>query len=199
MDGIRTALAAVDRVHGDGELPPVPIVSVGGRVYLGGYQSTRGGLALHISLSIRGTHPELTLLHEIGHFLDQQALSGAPAVAFASAWLPEMEEWRQAVTASAAGSALLRLRPTRRNGLTQRQIDYLTSWPEFWARTYAQYIAMRSGEPVLLQQLGRRLAAQKRERVVRLTEQWDRDDFAPIGLAIDSFLLRLQWVVEARS
>jgi hypothetical protein len=76
-------LEAIDAVHGDGMLPLLPVIRTRGRVQVGAYEwISHTGEALRLSFSVTNDHPELSVVHEIGHFLDHQAL-GRPG-AFAS-------------------------------------------------------------------------------------------------------------------
>src|SRR5262245_6534310 len=78
FDPVRRALEAIDSVHGDGVLPLLPVIRTRGRVQVGAYEwNEYTGEVLRLSFSSAGTHPELSVIHEIGHFLDRQALGQA--------------------------------------------------------------------------------------------------------------------------
>jgi hypothetical protein len=187
----RSALDAVDAVHGDGDLPELPVTTHAGVQPAGVYYSDRYGVPLRIELGAAGPYPELTLVHEIGHFLDQMAL-GEPHQ-WATAVLPDaMEGWRRAVRES---RAVMEIREEYRTlALTQveRQIILERLRPrELWSRSYAQYIAVRSGHPTLLEQLGK--ARSLRMPNTEMALQWEDDDFASITAGIDEFFRGKGW------
>ena len=105
-DRARRVLEVVDRIHRVGPLPRVPIdhrVEVAGAD--GQYRFTRHrGEARGIGISQSAPHLELVLLHEIGHFLDHQALGNRGG--FASTRHPTLDGWRHAVRASRTFHAL---------------------------------------------------------------------------------------------
>src|SRR5262249_33898275 len=69
----RQALAAIEKVHGDGDLPQIPVQLERSHRRLGGYYYYTGPPPRPIKIAIKTIeHPELTFVHEIGHFLDQQ-------------------------------------------------------------------------------------------------------------------------------
>lgn len=107
---VREALAAVDAVHGDGDLPSVPVSATRGRREVGRYEYARHGRPLRLSLNPRSEHPHLTVIHELGHVLDHQAF-GRPG-RFASE-TGNIQDVMQALTQSEA-VRVLRSRQGRR-------------------------------------------------------------------------------------
>src|SRR5438034_160472 len=80
---VRLALSIIDDVHGDGSLPTLPVRRTRGHVEVGSYEwDDRTGSPSRLSFSAASSHPHLTVIHEIGHFLDHQGM-GFPG-AFAS-------------------------------------------------------------------------------------------------------------------
>jgi hypothetical protein len=71
--------------------------------------------------------------------------------------------------------------------LNPDELAMVMQFPEFFARSYAQYIATRSGDTLLLGHLNRWLARQT------WILQWDHGDFAPIGETLDSLFAVLGW------
>lgn len=196
---MRDALAAIDAVHGDGLLPAVPvtIVSTTRRWGTFRYDLTDGGPP-GIEVHRGDAHKRLTLAHEVGHLLDYAAI-GEPNRFGTEARATLFADWRRAVLASAALQELLWLRAqpigtrppgTAGPGSGDRYIRYLTTDVELWARSYAQYIARRSGNAAMLHELG---AVRRRVSGLYLPEQWDDDDFEPIAAAIDELLTQLGW------
>ena len=178
---VKRALEAIDRVHGDGPLPEIPVVTSRAKRFLGAFRHVQSrGLDIRIAA---GDHLELTMVHEVGHFLD---MNGMPGRGYESvnATLPEMREVLERIRATATFQEL-----TRRNGYYYQ--NYLQDPQELWARAYTQYIATRSDESVMLRQLDEILAST--HDGTRLT-QWPHAQFLPIAQAIDTLLVRLQWL-----
>jgi hypothetical protein len=105
-DDLRDAVSAINRVHGDGDLPPIPVSMVGAHD-LGG-SNGRFGFDLEpdgeispraISIAAAAALRQLALLHEVGHFLDA---AGMPGAGFSSQRWAGLRDWRRAVTLSEA-------------------------------------------------------------------------------------------------
>ena len=210
---LQTTLDAIGKVHGDGELPPIPIESTASRGRQGAYwHDPRIGSADKITISRNADNPAFTLAHEIGHFLDHQGINGgqAGAGAFASlnverAELAGLREWEAAIKASRARKEMIdmaargKVEVTLPDGITTMYdvdsryiLRYALDGEEQFARSYAQYIAVRSGDPTLLEGLN---AARNREAgQVYYATQWDDDDFEPIARALDTLFAGLGWL-----
>ncbi len=199
MAQLRDALAAIDAVHGDGLLPRVPVTIVSTARRRGTFRfDVTGGGPLGIEVHRSDAHKRLTLAHEVGHLLDYAAI-GQPNRFETEARAPLFADWRRVILASAAVQVLLRLRtqptgvhPPGTTGpvISDRYISYLTTDVELWARSYAQYIARRSGNAAMLGELE---TVRHRASRLYLPEQWDDDDFEPIAAAIDELLAQLGW------
>lgn len=187
--------ALIDQVHGDGQLPEIPVQMDGARKRWGAFwHHLTLGRPIKITVSRYGTHPELTLAHEVGHFLDYSGIGSAGR--FASQVEVVMSDWWDVVRKSSAIRELMEMRQKGsylRNGIKypvdRRYVDYLLSNHEIWARAYAQYIAMKSGDKAMLDGL---------DRVRNYggpggLSQWTDADFAPIMKAIDDLFEKLGW------
>ena len=139
-----------------------------------------------IKISSQSRNPALTALHEIGHFIDHQSLNGQKG--YASLFDPLLEKWRLAVDGSAATAEISGELVKTNIQSVRKTCGYYLSRQEQWARAYAQYIATRSGDPVLLAQLD---AIRTSAHAVYRASQWSDEDFAPIGAAIDELLTGL--------
>ena len=146
-------------------------------------------------LSRLGPFAELTLTHEIGHFLDHALgnfsvyLSCEPDSMFSGV--------RQALESTRAITQM-RVALQQDSALTlmeHYQLQYWLDEREQWARAYAQYIAVKSGDAQLLQDLetSRNLGAQHKPDVFRCI-QWDADDFAPVAVAVERMFQELGWM-----
>jgi hypothetical protein len=186
-DRMAATIEAIDSVHGDGALEVTPI-SVKSMKGLGEF-SWKGGKSVRISIHKAGDHQELTLVHEVGHFLDFFGVPGGRPGSRAERDRtkdPRFAEWLGAIKESGAHKALTEKLKER---LEKSKLDftkYLLSPEELWARSYAQYIALRSSSPVLKTQLDK--LRQRAELV-----QWADDEFTSIAEAMDDLFLKLGW------
>jgi len=204
---LRDALAAVDAVHADGRLPRIPIRRLAlSRKRHGHFRHRLGGPPLDIGVHPAARHAALTAVHEIGHFLDYSGLGEAGE--FGSVADDLLGPWRAAVRSSAAVQRLGQLwrftqgkaRETQASGgadvvkyaVEQRYIEYLLQNEELWARSYAQFIAVKSGHPALREQLDRLRA--RPERRLYHGAQWDDEDFLPIQAEIEAAFRQKGWM-----
>jgi SPP1 gp7 family putative phage head morphogenesis protein len=175
------ALAAIDRVHDDGTLPQMTFTGRPSRGNLGHFKRD----SREIAVSASGPWRQMTATHEVGHMLDWFAIT-VPG-RFASEVAEELAAWREAVAAS---SAVKQLESGSVNGRPIYKRDYFLITRELWARSYAQYIAHKSGDIELLRQLD----------IIRNVPdlgsliQWSESDFAPIAAAIDDLFKKKGWI-----
>jgi hypothetical protein len=194
---VKRVTEAIDRVHSDGALPTIPVQRSQSGKWLAVYRHTLGGRAVDIRVAASGSHKELSLAHEIGHFIDHQGITPG---AFASAGDRRFDSWRQAIESSAAVRRLRELAETsyvilpdaQRHRINRQHVAYLLEPWELWARSYAQYIAVRSGDQKLLGQLDHVLQRQAAS-AVNYNWQWQSEDFRSIAEAIDELFGELQW------
>ena len=199
---IRTAISAINQVHQDGMLPVIPVTRDLFRDRHGQFSVRSGKIAIQINLV--GPHPELTSVHEIGHFLDHSGLGRLGE--WASETPGVLDQWRVAIKGTWGIQRLLPLLETGvdRTSETlpdgtmveyeadQAYLSYLLKPRELWARSYAQFIAIQSADPDLSRQLN-----SLRDRPVRTFyygEQWDEDDFRPIQSSIEVAFRSLRWM-----
>ena len=96
-----------------------------------------------------------------------------------------MKRWADAVGASIPTQYLQAVRTLNHPDITPEMvthIDYLLRPREQFARTYAQWVATRTGDRTLLDQLA---VFQGAENYTLRAYQWPDDDFTPIGAALD--------------
>ena len=182
-------LGIIDRIHDDGILPIIPIKRSRSRRYFGAYYRTRfGNDAIDIRLSDIGDHKELTLTHEIGHFIDHQ---GLPEAGMSSEFSQQLDGWRNAVLAS---PEIKRLESNRKRHHNNHDLlsynSYLLRRREIWARSYAQWIATKSGDRKMRTQLTELVNTDKPD----LPTQWQDDHFKPIADEIDKLFTKLGWL-----
>src|SRR5204862_8008989 len=132
-----------------------------------------------------GDHPVITSAHEAGHFLDHHGIGGAGEFATEAAVrgrppVAELADWLDAVNAS---DAIRTLRGMGANP-NERYRRYLLDVREIWARSYSQYVAVRSNNQRMLGELAR-LVQRPVTGGTYYPAQWDADDFKPIADAFD--------------
>jgi hypothetical protein len=71
----------------------------------------------------------------------------------------------------------------------RRFVSYLLTYHETWARCYTQFVAIRSRDTALLEELATRRMASP-----GLPQYWDDGDFAPIATEIERLFRRLRWL-----
>jgi hypothetical protein len=178
---ITATIATIDKVHDDGTLPKITVDAAAGRGANGTFFAGQD----RIGVSADSPWPRMTAAHEIGHLLDYQALGEAGA--FASKSDPAFAEWRAAVDATAAIKAIDK-------GIVDGKPIYNAAYYlkplEIWARSYAQYIATRSGDAEMLKQLN--LIRDIPE--IGTLIQWSDADFAPVATAIDKLFRAKGWI-----
>lgn len=209
---IVTALDAIDRVHADGTLNDLAVTINASKSYEAAYVH-RDGDGVEIRVSRYATHKASSFLHEVGHFLDHKGMgSGQFASRRPDGLSPKLAEaldaWERAVSESAAVKRIRELQTmprievsdggvTRTYTISRRFIDYSLQPHEMWARSYAQYVALRSGDTLLRAEFDATLE-QIRTAPVAYPDQWEWADFEPIATAIDNVLEVLEWKPKGR-
>jgi hypothetical protein len=194
-------LEVIDQVHGDGSLPKIPTVLVppkGSKRGRYSYDPTKGG-AISIEVQHSLAKSGFVYAHEIGHFLDHHGLGDGRS--FGTRTNPQMAEFFQAIEATplvqglrdALQTGTLNSRAGDRN-LSQGSkdyIDYLLLPEEIWARSYSQWLTLRSGDGELAKGLRE---AQGSTNAYTASMQWDDKEFAPVAATIDDLFKTLGWI-----
>jgi hypothetical protein len=171
---LERALAAAARLHGfRSDLSPVPVRPTSTISEAGAYRfRLRDPIDLRVSRI--GGRVALGFLHELGHLLDHQAYYERKTRSWASAVHAAFVPWR---TAAAT------LERRRLPGGRGRQ-RYFQSTHELWARSYAQTVLLRSGDPALERQL-LKLQAEDDAHV------WPSDQFEVVAVEVERVFERL--------
>lgn len=194
-------LNIISALHGDGNLPLIEVKQNTSKTANGTYHWHFGPLRPGmIKISSGGDHPELTLAHEIGHFLDHQGIGNPRNMETTDGTL-----FADFFKATQESEAINRLRDQLTQGyyeyhreggkvvtqaVNHEYLRYLLTKQETWARAYAQWVAHRSQDPVLIEQL-RKL--RENEHPGSANSQWADDDFEPIAKTIDTLMEKLEW------
>lgn len=210
----RRVANAIDRVHGDGPLAPIPVYrdrlphNVGGQFRY----SSMGGRPHDIRMALRPNTPAMDLAHETGHWIDQAGILNNSGTSATNTMMIQPDKvpagvkaWRAAIGESAAVQQMRAMRDELKANkylvgqdgtklaMSPGWFDYATRMDELWARSYAQYIAVRSGDAQLLEEL-RGEQEKARTANLRVPEQWQDDDFEPIARAFDTLFSQLGWL-----
>lgn len=206
---IRHALRAIDQAHGDGELPPIParvVPKLAGDMVgeFSGLESAAGKpfVVGQLSVSSLASFQELVAAHEAGHMQDLLSIAGPGR--YASKQPNEaLGPVFDAIEASASVTQLRKASKSaygyRTEAGRKRRYDLSRFHPllryylrpeELWARAYAQFVAVRSGDPLLLGQID----AIRSQNDVESWSQWSDDDFKKIKAALDEFFRSKGWL-----
>lgn len=188
---LQRVLEVIDEIHLPKSLKPVSVVMnpfVQGAVFVA-YTATG---PYTIELNPNGSHPELSLLHEVGHYLEWQAIPKAAvgqrdftAYSFFTSWLT-------AVRASQNVNRLIGLRDgSPAESEIHQAANYLLDEQELWTRSYSQYLALKTQMPALRQQL----SAENKVFTgnIQIKPYWVWGDFFVIEAAMDELFQALSW------
>jgi hypothetical protein len=168
------ALAAAGSLHVlHSDLEPVPVRATATTSQTGCYR-LRQGDPVDLRVSRRHGRVALSFLHELGHLVDHQ-LGRELGPTWASGAHDAFVDWR-----SAAQALPSRLPPDV--GRARRR--YFQSAKELWARSYAQTVLLRSGDPWLEGHLAGLLDVED-------VFVWPVGQFAPVADEVERVLERL--------
>jgi hypothetical protein len=194
------ALELIDLVHGDGDLKDIPVKKMATKGTQAQFAFTTTGAPLEIKVSTKATHPVFSMVHEMGHYFDLHAIgkkgvwdsqdnSSVVSTVLKVANESDVVKQLSAMLKNRAITIDGKAYPLSPSGV--KYIKYLLEPHEIWARAYAQYIAKKSGNELLLDGLKDRL---DRGATSAVPTQWDDANFWDIEKAIDEMMKRLGWV-----
>lgn len=184
---IERGIQLVDATHGDGRLKRLVVSELSGTPQLGRFildATTGEALGLEISATREALY---TIIHEIGHWLNRAALGALGEDAAATS--ADLAAWREAVFASDALQKMesrYRLAVAAGAPLQADHLAYLLQATETWARSYAQFIAVATGDRALNNLIA--------ERITPLGGHWEDADFAPIYQTIVTLFRGKGWI-----
>lgn len=200
-DPVNHALKAIDDVHGDGILDDIPFKHSKSSKY-NGQITFIGRNANDIKLTSASPAPEVTIAHEMGHYLDYYSIGDRRGWASAIESSPAgkvVKVAKESKTMKNIGDILLKRRvqingePQLISPALRKHLRYLEQDHEIFARAYAQYIAEKSGSKVMISGIDK---AVLRDGKIGYSHQWDWDDFKAISEAFDEMMKELEWVVN---
>ncbi|UDQ98952.1 phage minor capsid protein [Lentisphaerota bacterium WC36G] len=175
---VKNALDAIDSVHGDGVLNKIPIRQSRGTKTLGHYKySLLDNMPKEIAVSSQGSHQGLTLVHEVGHYLHLFAIKEHNNI---------LDDLLVAIKESATYQKIQK----NAHLFNRSGYNYVTDKSELFARTYAQFIATKSKNKLLLDQLNEIVEKQANSIY---SSQWTNEDFIKIYDEFEKLLKALNW------
>jgi hypothetical protein len=147
-DQLALAIATADVLHRVPPVEPFPVVIRHTRAEQGSYHCQQRPLRpIEIRVSSKAVYPALTLLHEIGHFLDNVALNPIRA-GFGSDYDDRFAKllvtWTKSDLVQQLGKLLDRHGHRETNVARRNMKDQLTP-RELFARSYMQWVVTHSG------------------------------------------------------
>lgn len=132
-----------------------------------------------------------TIIHEIGHWIDQNGLSCFSNKSTTEGWGSNdpslVKDFLRAAQRSELYSRIL-----NDPEIEQYNKDYFLSNHELWARAYTQYIAEKSGDPELLEAIEKKVNVTDPD-VITATH-WTDADFEPIKREVEKILNNKGWL-----
>ncbi len=190
-DRLGKVLKAIDTVQFPKNLKIMHVVmdsQVQGGEFI--FYANRGPYEIRINPN--GSHPELSLLHEVGHYLEWQSIPKIQNTYREFQMDPLFKAWNEAVYASPTRKHLSKVLENHQEG-TQASIDigYFLRTDELWTRSYSQYIARKTEMSVLFQQI----AAENKVVTgnIRYKPYWSWEEFSPIENAMDVIFAEAGW------
>jgi len=182
-------LTVIDSVHDDGQLPQIPLTNKIARGSDGTFTRTIGGQPVALAINRKRSSTAMNSgFHETGHFLDLAALGSAGTMASESH--PDLQEWRNAVAATKAIQAITAARRVAVQPGHRKYLNYLLEPREIFARSYAQFIAEKSGRADLLKEL----QILRTNPFMPDTFQWTEADFVPVKKALEDVFRKKGWL-----
>jgi hypothetical protein len=185
-DDLRLAVEAIDKVHGVGHLPRIPMEF---RTQLGmhgrfDFDETTGE-PIRILIDRRTPHRTFVAIHEIGHLIDLAEFGEGPI--FGTTLSPILSPWSEAIEESAAFRNLSALIVQQPSAFLLKQLRP----DELWSRSYTQYIAIRAQ----VADLDTSLESLRTVTLGRLHNpfQWEDNDFENIAAEIEALFVGLGW------
>jgi len=195
------ALAAINKVHGDGKLPKIPVKGRKNLAPLAQYEHKQNlitGEHFPSGITLRNVGPwqEMSMLHETGHFLDHAGIGGpsdfdtlkGTLTKSLMASIKKSKAVKELQKMLSTGIRMADGKEVRLMYYQMQHVKYLLSEEEIFARAYSQYIAVKSKDPKLLSQLPTMRSA------TIFPSQWQDEDFVPLVKEFDKLFKQLGWL-----
>ncbi len=178
------------------------IVQVNAKNFDGLFEYFKLGRGIQIKISSNSKNKEFTLLHEIGHIIDNQAL-GTKGVNESEQPKSLLISILQAIEKTGLIMELRKMQKRKKMMYNNRliqilpddyiRLNYYLQPKELWARAYTQYIIIKSENTYLKEQLS---SEYQREAIFKT--QWLENDFENVIFEIETFLIQQKWKEQSR-
>ena len=199
---VTPVLGHIDAIHRVPALPPIPVVREGSEVTPGAYEYIKSsGRPVKIGVQPDSMTPRLTFAHEVWHFIEHQGIGTI------GAYETETDPRLRFILGAARNTDTARYLKTlagrkvwpvdfadasRANNVIDRTyVEYLLQPRELLARGYAQYVAFKSGDPAMTEELA--AIRWRPSRGIYYPEQWEDREFGSVAGAFDRAILELGW------
>jgi hypothetical protein len=199
---VTSVLGHLDAIHRVPALPPIPVVRERSEVTPGAYEYTKSsGRPVQIGVQPNSTTPRLTFAHEVWHFIEHQGIGTIGA--YETETDPQLRLILGAARNTDTAKYLKKLAGrkvwpvdfadgSRANNVIDRTyVEYLLQPRELLARGYAQYVAFKSGDPAMTEELA--AIRWRPSRGIYYPEQWEDREFGSVAGAFDRAILELGW------
>ena len=175
---VAETMAAIDKVHTVTGLSPLPVQMPNAtelqKGETGKLKIQKGsGEVKYIMVDPAGSTPQYTMAHEYGHYIQHVTLTKH-----------DTSQIYNAISKTATYKAIV----NKATGADNDYFTYLSQGSEAFARAYAQYVAIKSGDPVLLAQL-------QKAQFSSLGLAWQTSEFLPIMEEFDKIFIAKGWMV----
>jgi hypothetical protein len=190
----------IEKIHGLPLLSKMDIIQVNAKFFDGEFEYMKLGRGIRIKISSDTQNKEFTLLHEIGHVIDNQATgvrgineTGSPENIFSDILKAiEQTDLTKSLRVMQKSGRFEYKNKLRKIGTKDYdRLNYLLQPKELWARAYSQYIAMKSGNKELLKQLN-----WEENRQTIFKTQWMENDFKMVIFEVEKFLIKNKWTEQ---
>lgn len=190
---VENALSIINSVHDDGVLKKIPVEAIDSMVTMGAFSRSQFTNApVKIEISTKGTSQEMTFAHELGHYLDLFA-TGKTQTSYTSEKLNN-DEMSSIMAAIKSTDTIKKIVDKSNEALPFDALDYLEYLlrpREMWARAYAQYIAVKSQDSLMIKQLE---ILQNDVIFKTVQTQWNDNEFKSIIQEIDKYFSDKNWI-----
>jgi hypothetical protein len=205
LEKLQSGAAHVDAVHGvNVELPRIPFEVEVLEDEEAAYETDeRMERCIRFLMDKHNDHPEMSFAHELGHHLDWWGIGEygkwvSPLPSAGSVDL--LKEWRDAVDNSPETAVLeqsldgghipiIDMCKWKNVPIDPEHIEYLLQRHEQWARSYAQFVAIKTQSPIMLAQLEK---LRSRSGAYG-TKHWEDKNFQPIEAAMSKLFKQIGW------
>jgi Zn-dependent peptidase ImmA (M78 family) len=197
-----TVFFAIQKIHNVPLLSKMDIVQVNAKNFDGLFEYFKLGRGIQIKISSNSKNKEFTLLHEIGHIIDNQAL-GTKGVNESEQPKSLLISILQAIEKTGLIMELRKMQKRKKMMYNNRliqilpddyiRLNYYLQPKELWARAYTQYIIIKSENTYLKEQLS---SEYQREAIFKT--QWLENDFENVIFEIETFLIQQKWKEQSR-